>query len=83
MGVSFLYDSAKDVLKWNNLSIKDNINIIMRIGGMLHLSDKDFANVKSNVSTESVMLTGDDINNLALARDKAKAKSTPKEMGGD
>ncbi len=44
----------------------------MRIGGMIHLSDKDFSNMKSNVSTKSVMLEASDIEAMAQARDKMK-----------
>jgi len=44
--VGFLYESAKDQLRWNNLSIKHYVKIIMQIGQILSISDKDFNKYK-------------------------------------
>ena len=47
MSTSFLYQNAKDVLRWNNLSVKKHIGDIMRIGTFLFLSDEDFEEIKN------------------------------------
>jgi len=48
MGSSYLYQSAKDVLKWNNLSVKDHIKTVMSIGQLVHLNDEQFEEVKNS-----------------------------------
>jgi len=48
MSASFIYQSAKDSLKWHNMSIKDNIQTVMRIGVLLNLSNEDFENMKND-----------------------------------
>ena len=40
--VGFLYQSAKDQLKYYNMSRKKYIHIVMAIGGYMALDDKDF-----------------------------------------
>lgn len=42
----FIYESAKDQLRWNGLSVKDHINTVMSIGNLLYLDDKKFEEVK-------------------------------------
>ncbi len=42
MSASFLYQSAKDVLKWNSLSPRRYIKTVMSIGAIYHLSEKQF-----------------------------------------
>ena len=37
-----MYISAKDQLKWQNLSVKKYINLVMNIGQVMSLSDKDY-----------------------------------------
>ena len=63
MSAGFLYESAKDVLRWHNLSVKQHINTIMRIGTLTHLDDEAWVKFKYN--TTSKMLNGDDIDRLA------------------
>lgn len=43
----FVYESAKDVLKWNSLSVKEHIYAVMSIGNLLYLDDKGFDNFKN------------------------------------
>jgi len=45
MGYSFLYDSAKDCLRWAGLSVKDNIKLVMSIGSLVHLKEETFSEV--------------------------------------
>ena len=40
--VGYLYDSVKDRLKWDHLSVKDYISLLMDIGQVMSLSDKDY-----------------------------------------
>jgi len=47
MSTSFLYQSAKDTLRWNNLSVKKHISDIMRIGRLIYMKDEDFEEVKN------------------------------------
>ncbi|NOX15959.1 MAG: hypothetical protein GXP61_08045 [Epsilonproteobacteria bacterium] len=48
--VGYMYASVKDNLRWNNLSIKHYIHILMGIGRFMALDEKDFAkeSVKQN-----------------------------------
>ena len=45
--VGFLYKSAKDAIKWEGLSVKRYIKLIMKIGRYISLSDERFAKVKN------------------------------------
>ena len=47
MSASFLYESAKDVLKWSNLSRKKYISLVMRIGNLIHLEEQGFEELKN------------------------------------
>lgn len=47
MSVAYLYESAKDVLKWSNLDVKLYVKSVMSIGSIYHLSDKEFENYKN------------------------------------
>lgn len=40
--VGFLYDSVKDQLKWNKLSVKKYVKIISQIGQILAMRDEDY-----------------------------------------
>jgi hypothetical protein len=43
-GISgYLYQSVKDQLKWNNISVKEYTNSLMHIGTMIYGSDEYFA----------------------------------------
>jgi len=68
MSAFFLYESAKDVLRWHNLSVKKYINTIMSIGTLYHLDDEGWNKYK--YKTTSKMLDGDDIDRLALMQQK-------------
>jgi len=51
----FLYDSAKDQLRWHDLSAKNHVRTIMRIGEVMALSDEDY---ESSLEPEMSSLTG-------------------------
>ena len=65
MGASYLYESAKDELKWVNLSIRDNIGHVMRVGSMYHMEDEAFSKIKSRSGRGSISLDG--LYNLGVA----------------
>ena len=44
--VGYLYESAKDQLRWHNLEVKDYINLIMAIGQIMSYSDEDYKKEK-------------------------------------
>ena len=67
MGAAFIYESAKDVLRWNNLSVKEHINLVMRIGNYLNMSDKDFEDVKNK--NEFLDITLEDLNRMYHGND--------------
>ncbi|MCK5743630.1 MAG: hypothetical protein KAH30_02745 [Caldisericia bacterium] len=52
MGVSYVYQSAKDVLKWRNLSVREHIGTVMQVGNLVYLSDKAF----DEITTENEFL---------------------------
>ena len=56
MAISFLYQSAKDVLKWHNLSAKEYIKTVMRIGDYVGMDDKSFEKVLNSEEFMSVSL---------------------------
>ena len=70
MSGAFLYESAKDTLKWHGLSVKEHIVTIMHIGTLYHLSDEDFA--KMGTTPSSDLLEADVINEMAIAQEKAR-----------
>ena len=45
----FLYQSAKDQLKWNGLPVKAYLSLIMQIGTVMSLSDEDYHKEKGKV----------------------------------
>ena len=47
--VGFLYQSAKDQLKWNGLSVKAYLSLVMQIGTVMSLSDEDYHKEKGKV----------------------------------
>ena len=68
MSASFLYESAKDVLKWHNLSVKEHINTVMQIGVLLNLDDEAWSKFKYTGTKK--MLDGDDIDRMAQVLSK-------------
>ena len=48
MGGSFVYQSAKDQLKYHNLSIKKHITAIIAIGNLYLLSEENFEKYKND-----------------------------------
>jgi len=40
--VGYLYESVKDQLRWNNLSVKDYVGVISRIGQVMAYSEEDY-----------------------------------------
>ena len=71
MSGAFLYESAKDTLKWHGLSVKEHITTIMHIGTLYHLSDEDFAKMGTSTSN-SDFVDLEVINELAIAEEKAR-----------
>jgi hypothetical protein len=65
MNIGFLYESAKDVLRYNNLKIMDHIKEVMQIGSLVYLDDENFDKIKNK--NNSGNMSGDDLNALALA----------------
>ena len=53
MSVAFLYESAKDVLRWHNLSVKTHINEVMSIGSLIYLSDENYNKHRAKISEEN------------------------------
>jgi len=55
--VGFLYDSAKDQMKWIGLSAKQHLGTVMRIGEVMALRDEDYqkAKVKAIETPQSSM----------------------------
>lgn len=53
---NFIYESAKDVLRWSNISVKDNIQAIMTIGNYIFMADEDFEKLKMSDKKESMAL---------------------------
>ena len=47
-GVEFVYNNAKDVLEWNDLSVKQHIKNLMTIGALYGMPDKDFIKFKND-----------------------------------
>jgi len=46
-GGAFVYQSAKDQLKWNNLTVKNHISVIMLIGDLSNASKEDWEKYKT------------------------------------
>lgn len=44
--VGYLYDSAKDQVKWHGLSVKKYIKMVMKIGQIVVLKDEDYQKEK-------------------------------------
>ncbi len=59
MSVGFSYQSAKDVLKWNNLSPKQYVKTVMAVGSIYHLTDKQFEDYKND--SEYLEFTADEL----------------------
>ncbi|MCK5744477.1 MAG: hypothetical protein KAH30_07035 [Caldisericia bacterium] len=62
MGASYNYQSAKDVLKWNKVSIRDNINTVMRIGILVNMRDENFNDIVNE--NEFLEISKDDLDNM-------------------
>ena len=45
MAVTYLYESAKDVLKWLDVNVSEYVKTVMSVGNLVHLDDKDFNEV--------------------------------------
>lgn len=61
--VGYLYESVKDQLRWNNLSVKKYIGLISTIGQIMALNDEDYNKAKakamkmSNPSLAEALMT--------------------------
>jgi len=42
----YLYESVKDQLRWSNLSVKDYVGVISRIGQIMSYSEEDYKKKK-------------------------------------
>ena len=65
MTASFLYESAKDQLRWFDVSVKKNIGYVMQIGQIYHMDDEAFSKIKSRSGRGSISLDG--LYNLGVA----------------
>lgn len=63
--VGYLYDSAKDAIRWHKAKPKEYINLIMAIGRLAYLSDEDFNKIAIDSDIEEMDLRT--LNNLAIA----------------
>ena len=71
MSSSFFYQSAKDVLHWHNLSVKEHIKVVMSIGNYINLSETEFDKIKSNEAFNHV--TVDDLKRVLDGNDKSQS----------
>jgi len=60
----FVYQSVKDQLKWNNLSVKKYIGLIMQIGYYATLKKEDFDKI-GGIQKKVSEMSEDQINTLA------------------
>ena len=44
--VGYLYESAKDQIRWHHLEVKDYINLIMSIGQIMSYAEEDYKKEK-------------------------------------
>jgi len=44
--VGYLYESVKDQLRWNNLSVKQYVRVISQIGNIMALSEENYKKEK-------------------------------------
>ncbi|MDM5264678.1 hypothetical protein PF327_10775 [Sulfurovum sp. XTW-4] len=72
MSVSFLYESAKDTLRWHRLSVQKHIGTVMSIGNMLFMDDKSYGEMRTK-SSATKAFTGDDIDKMAQAIQRTKS----------
>jgi len=70
--VGYLYDSAKDAIKWSNLKPKHFVNLVMQVGQLVYLSDEDFDKISDNSDNDIIQLS--DINNFAKMMQKIQTK---------
>lgn len=57
MSSGFLYESAKDCLKWAGLSVEEHIRFIMSVGTHYCQSDEDFEKFKNDNEYLEVSVT--------------------------
>ena len=50
MTAAFIYESAKDELRWGGISVKEHTGHIMQIGMMIHLDEKAFNEMSADMS---------------------------------
>ncbi len=55
--VGFIYESMKDNLRWNHLSVRSYIRIISQVGQILAMRDEDYQKAKA----KHVKLSGSSI----------------------
>lgn len=53
--VGFSYDSAKDQLRWANLSAKRWVSLVMEVGRYMALGEKDWLKIQSKTEGTSNM----------------------------
>jgi len=65
------YHSAKDQVRWHGLKPKDYMHDVIEVAAMCTMSEDHFAMIKSGTPS-STMLTGDDIDKIAKAKNGSK-----------
>ena len=71
--VGYLYQSAKDSIKWHKQKPKEFINLVMSIGRLVYLSDEDFGKANTSSSVDDVIQLSE-INNFAKIMQKVQGK---------
>jgi len=71
--VGYLYQSAKDSIKWHKQKPKELINLIMDIGRLVYMPDEEFEKI-SVTDVEIEEMDARTLNNLAIAMQNTKEK---------
>jgi hypothetical protein len=72
--VGYLYQSAKDSIKWHRQKPKELINLIMDIGRLVYLPDEEFEKISIESDVKIEELDARTLNNLAIAMQNTKEK---------
>ena len=72
--VGYLYQSAKDSIKWHKQKPKEFINLIMDIGRLTYLPNEEFEKISAIKDIEIEEMDARTLNNLAIAMQNTKEK---------
>ena len=70
--VGYLYDSAKDAIKWHKAKPKEYIKLIMAIGRLVYLSEDDFTKTMNHHTADTI--SDDEVRQFYENDRKEKAK---------